>query len=268
MHKKITMHPCSLLNRCIACFWLALVLVSCSKRETAPPLADAAAAQHAYFPLVPGKYIVYSVDSIVYDFVPGGIARDSSRTFVREQVGDTLYDNTGQLVYTIERYERQRADAPWALQSVRTASRTAKQAISTENNLRFLKLVFPMDRRSEWNGNLWIDPELEIEVAGERMRLFSNWRYEVDSIDIKANIGAFSFDSVLVVTEADDSNIIEKRFSKARYAKGVGLVQREQWILDSQYCNRVPPPADCATKPWLDKAEKGYVLKQTIIEYN
>lgn len=242
-------------------------LFACGPDEIAPPAPNLAAAQHAYFPLQVGQYAVYTVDSIVYDFIPGGIGRDSSRTFVREQITDTLYDNTGQLHYVVERYERKHQDLPWTLHHIYRAARTDKQTIVTEENLRFLKLIFPMDRRSEWNGNLWIDPELEVEVAGERMRLFSNWRYEVDSIDVKANIGRFSFDSVLVVTEADDSNIIEKRLSIVRYAKGVGLVQREQWILDSQYCNRVPPPADCATKPWVDKAEKGYILRQTILEY-
>ena len=257
-----------MLTRFFAGILLIATTMACGQRETAPPVPDLAATQYAYFPLILGKYIVYAVDSVVYDFIPGGILRDSSRTFVREVVADTLRDNTGQLVYALERYERRSSDAPWQLQAIRTAARTKQQAIATENNLRFLKLVFPMDRRSEWNGNVWIDPDLEVEVAGERMRLFSNWRYEVDSIDVKANIGPFSFDSVLVVTEADDTNIIEKRFSKARYAKGVGLVQREQWILDSQYCNRTPPPADCTTKPWRDKAEKGYILKQTAIEYN
>jgi hypothetical protein len=100
------------------------------------------------------------------------------------------------------------------------------------------------------------------------MRPFINWGYEVDSIDIQAFVGPFSFDSTLLVTEADDSNIIEKRFSRARYAKHVGLVWREQWILDSQYCNQFPVPADCETLPWEQKAEKGYILRQTVISFN
>jgi len=246
---------------------LALLLDACGKRVTLD-YDNGAGAQYAYFPLETGKYAVYRVDSIVYDFAPGGgTVRDSSVTFVKEVVGDTLRDQTGQLLYTIERYERSSDTAAWQLKSIGTAARTAGQAIRTEDNLRFLKLIFPMDRRSEWDGNVWIDKNREIEIAGERIRPFSNWHYEVDSIDVEAVTGAFAFDSTLLVTEADDNNIIERRYSRVRYAKHVGVVWREQWILDSQYCNQTPPPADCETKPWDEKAEKGYILRQVILEY-
>jgi hypothetical protein len=248
-------------------FFLCFLLAACGGREIVAP--DALEAQYDYFPLRIGRSAVYSVDSIVYDFAAGGgTQRIASRTFVRERVADTLRDNTGALQYLIERYERRDPKQAWQLTGVGTATRNKTQAGRTENNLRFLNLVFPLSRRSAWNGLVWIDADREIEIAGERMRPFSNWRFEVDSIDVPQKIGTFRFDSVLVVTEADDTNIIERRFSKARYAMGVGLVSKEQLILDSQYCNKPQPPSDCATKPWVEKAEKGYILKQTILEYN
>ena len=248
--------------------FIVLIINACGERVTLD-YNPGTEAQFAYFPLRIGNYTVYRVDSIVYDFSPGGgTLRDSSSTFVKEMVADTLRDQTGLLLYQIERYERSSDTLPWQLKSIGTAARTPGQAIRTEDNLRFLKLIFPMDRRSEWDGNIWIDEGREIEIAGERMRPFSNWNYEVDSIDVPAGVGSFVFDSTLVVTEADDNNIIERRYSKVRYAKHIGVVWREQWILDSQYCNQSPPPADCETKPWEDKAEKGYILRQTILEFN
>lgn len=248
--------------------YIALIISACGERITLDP-SPGPDSQSDYFPLQTGKYVVYQVDSIIYDFaVGGGTVRDSSRTFVKELVGDTLRDQTGQLLYTIERYERSSDTASWQLASIGTAARTAGQAIRTENNLSFIKLIFPMDRRSEWDGNIRIDKNREIEIAGERIRPFTNWHYEVDSIDVQAATGAFVFDSTLLVTEANDNNIIERRYSRVRYAKHVGVVWREQWILDSQYCNESPPPADCETKPWEDKAEKGYILRQVILEFN
>jgi hypothetical protein len=247
----------------------AVCLLSACERQVVAPVANPSARQWAYFPLETGKYVIYSVDSIIYDFAPGGgIVRDSSHTLVKEIVGDTLRDNNGLLQYRIERYERKVDTDPWQLVSIGTASRTESQAIRTENNFRFLKLIFPMDRRSEWNGNLWIDLDREIQVAGENILPFSNWDYNVDSIDVAASVGPFTFDSTLVVTEADDNNVIERRFSRVRYAKHVGVVWREQWILDSQYCNQNPPPSDCATKPWQEKAQKGYILRQVALEHN
>ncbi len=245
-----------------------LIINACGDRVTLDP-EPADESQLEYFPLQIGKYIIYQVDSIVYDFATGGgTVLDSSRTFVKEITTDTLRDQTGQLVFAIERYERKNDSEPWVLKSISSAARTATQAIRTEDNFRFLKLIFPLDRRSEWDGNIWVDETREIEIAGERMRPFANWNYEVDSIDVQAFVGQFAFDSTLLVTEADDKNIIERRLSRVRYAKHIGVVWREQWILDSQYCNQSPPPADCETRPWELKAEKGYILRQTVLGFN
>ena len=252
--------------------FFGIVLVSlafaCGERQTIQP-DPFDVSQYTYFPLEIGKFVEYQVDSIVYDFASGGSTiQDSSRTYARELVADTLRDNSGELRYLIERYERPTENTPWKFKNTITATKTTAQAVRTEENWRFLKLVFPMDRRSEWDGNIWIDKSREIEIAGERMRPFGNWVYEVDSIDVQASVGQFSFDSTLLVTEADDSNVIERRFSRVRYAKHIGVVWREQWILDSQYCNQTPPPGDCDTRPWEQKAEKGFILRQTVIAFN
>ncbi len=246
---------------------LLLLLAACSKRQVQEPIPFDP-SQLEYFPLRPGHYVVYRVDSLVFDPSPAGIARDSSSTFVMEIVGDSLLDNTGQLHFVVERYERKMVNENWEIKSVGSASRNNAQAVRTEQNLRFLKMVFPMNKRSAWDGNLWIDQYREIEIAGERMRPFVNWGYKVDSIDVPVSLGGFDFDSTLVITEANYTDAIERRFSRARYAKHVGLVMREQWILDSQYCAQNPIPPDCLTRPWELKAEKGYILRQTVLEFN
>ncbi len=232
-----------------------------------PPAA--ASAQYSYFPLHVGKYIEYQVDSIIFDFgLDGRTVRDTVRRQVREEVVDTLRDDTGALLYRIERTERLSDSSAPDVYRVWGATRTSGWALRQEENLRFIRLVFPMTLRTRWDGNRWIDPSLEVEVAGERIRPFVNWSYRVDSIDVPTQIGAFSFDSALVVTEVDYSNAIERRFSKVWYVRNIGLVRREQWILDSQYCNQVPPPSDCLTRPWELKGQKGYILRQTILRYN
>lgn len=250
------------------CTLLLAAIWACSPRETGAPAADPA-EQYAYFPLTLGKSLVYRIDSIRYDPAPGGgIRRDSAGIFLRETIADTLRDQTGQLLFVVERWERRADTAAWTLKNVWTAARTTSQAIRTEDNLRFLRLVFPFDSRTAWDGNIWIDPGQEIEVAGEILRPFANWRYEIDSLDQPGVVGAFTFDSLLTVTETDQDNLFERRLSRAKYAKNVGLVWREQWIMDSQYCNQSPPPADCATKPWTEKAEKGYLVRQVLFDYD
>lgn len=249
--------------------FLSFASLGCSDRVTAT-IDEPDNTQIAYFPLQIGKFIEYRVDSIVFDFASGGgTSIDTNQLLVREVTLDTFRDNAGVLTYRIERYERPaNYSQPWTLRHIWTASRNSTQAVRTENNLRFLRLVFPMNRATSWNGNLWIDQYQEIDVAGERIRPFSNWKYDVDSIDRSGYIGNFMFDSLLYITEVDETNAVERRWSTAVYAKHTGLVRREQWILDSQYCNENPPPADCLTRPWELKGERGYIVRMYVTDYN
>ena len=246
---------------------LACLFAGCGDRVTGTYESEVG-EQQKYFPLSIGQTAEYRVDSVVYNEVPGvGLVRDSSVTFLKEIITDTLRDNLGNVQWEIEQYERRSESENWQIARIWTAERTETQAVRTEENLRFLRLIFPMNRRSEWDGNIWIGDEKTLTVAGQTLRPFVNWNYEVDSIDIPRTIGPFNFEQVIVVTEVDETNIIEKRFSRSVYAKNVGLVFREQWIADSQYCNEIPVPADCATKPWEEKAERGYYLRQTILSF-
>ncbi|MFN0012935.1 MAG: hypothetical protein ACKVU2_00165 [Saprospiraceae bacterium] len=249
-------------------FFLAL-LGACDEPPEPPFIPTDVEAQYLYYPLEVGKFTEYRVDSIVYDFgTNGGTLRDTTSRLVREEITDTVRDNTGALVFLVERSERPNDTQPWAVMQIWSASRTPTQALRTENNLRFLRLVFPFDTRTRWNGNLWIDQYQEIEIAGERIRPFINWDYHVDDFGVSAQVGAFAFDSLLVVTEVDETNAIERRLSRAWYARNIGLVKREQWILDSQYCNQVPAPADCLTKPWEEKAQKGFIMNLVLLAHN
>ena len=54
----------------------------------------------------------------------------------------------------------------------------------------------------------------------------------------------------------------EFKLSEEKYAKGVGLIYRAMKILDTQCI------IDCQFLEWEDKAEKGYILTQQIIDYN
>lgn len=246
-----------------------LLLAACGERQTETFTPDDPAAFYSYYPLELGKYLEYRVDSVVYDPSLGNTSlRDSSVTYVREVLADTLRDNTGALLYTIERYERTDS-TDWSLQAIWTCAINEVGAIRTENNLRFLKLIFPLDRRSAWDGNLYIDTDQLVEIANdETIQPFQNWFYDVDSINGSASVGGFTFDSTLPVTEVDETNAIARRLSRVRYGRGVGRVWREQWILDSRYCNQTLSPVDGNSKPWQDKAERGYILRQTRINYN
>ncbi len=216
---------------------------------------------YEYFPLEVGKYAVYEVDSTIFD-PTGDTMVFSSKTQVKEEVVDTISDNNGETLYKIERYQRQADTLPWQVSKVFTASIQDNKAILTEDNLRFIKLVFPARKNAAWNGHVHFNPSLIVTVAGESLEMFKGWAYKIEDIIEQDSVGNLAFDDVLTVREANNENLIELRRSNVKYARGIGLIYRELWILDTQCIEA------CEGQSWEEKAEKGFILKQRIIDHN
>lgn len=236
----------------------ALLLPAC-KQEPDKHLATG--LQLDYFPLSVGKYAVYVVDSTIYD--PNGATPVyHTRTFFKELVADTLTDAAGGTAFRIERYERSADTLPWTVSKVLSAALVGNRLIVTEDNLRLVSLVFPPQVNTRWNGMEYIDPGQVVQVAGESLVMFKGWGHSIPEPAGPDSIGSLFFPEVLSVHEADDENLIELRQSFSRYARGTGLVYRERRILDTQCI------ASCTGQSWDEKAEKGFIVKQRIIEHN
>jgi len=232
-----------------------LLLGSCTEVEdTYQPVSS-----NQYYPLQVGNSWTYAVDSIV--FRPELVVEvDSVHLFLREEVVDTILDNNGYPWFEIEQFERYAIGEPWIYKQTLTATIQDAQALRVENNLRFIKLVFPVATFQQWDGNVFFDPATIVRVGGETIEMFKDWDYQTTEID-----GQFLFqnnqpiDSTITVVNADSENLIELRRVTERYSPGIGLVYRELEILDTQDLD--------PTKGWRDKAEKGFILRQTLIDY-
>lgn len=225
---------------------------------------------HEYFPLEVGKYIVYEVDSIYYYFNDeiGGIAKVESSSQIREEIVDTLRDNIGRQTFIIHRFYRKNDSQPWQIKDAWTSLKETQSAEKVEENLRFVKMVFPVEEDQTWDGNLFVDEEQNVPFiqfpSGDVLSIvmFKNWSYSVLSKDSPDVIGGNIFDETLQIIQADDENLIEKRYSVEKYAKNVGLIYKEQQILDTQCIS------ECIGQPWEDKAEKGFILRMNAIDFN
>ncbi len=214
-----------------------------------------------YFPLYIGKYVQFELDSTIYD--PTGTPSVYSKTVqMKEEIVDTLRDGVGNLLYKVERYTRAADTLPWQVQKVFSTSIQENQAVVTEDNLRFIKLTFPVRKNNSWNGNIHFNPGMIVTVAGESLEMFKGWNYKIEDLDTPSDIRDFHFEETSAVREADTETRIELRKSRAQYARGVGLIYRELWILDTQCIEA------CEGQSWEERAEKGFILKQTITAYN
>lgn len=244
---------------------LMLMLAACINDRIEDPVIDRSAE---YFPLETGKFIDYQVDSIVFDDVPGGNIMDTVSFQIREEIsgyeiiaGDTLY--------YIHRYRRDNGSLTWELRDVWTTERSNTEALRTEENLKFRKLLFPLKKGKRWIGTSYIHPSTTVLIGTENVQAFQDWEAEVLEYDVAGHAGNFVFDPGDVMhvrqTDTDDGNT--KRYVFEKYARGIGLIERTDTILDSR-CIILGDFTPCLGKPWLEHASKGYILAQVMIGHN
>lgn len=219
--------------------------------------------KYEYFPLEIGKYITYSVDSIIYSTFDGNISIDTGSYQIRETIVDSSRQNSiGKLVYEIERERRKDASEAWKIESVLVVHQAINRLEWTEDNRKFVKMVFPLKLGETWDGNQYFDETEPVSIKGEVIEMFKGWDYEITTIDESYTVSNFDFDQTMVVSQANSENAIEYRYSTERYAKGIGLIEKEIKILDTQCIT------DCIGQNWEEKAEKGFILKMRMIDHN
>ena len=225
----------------------------------------------AYFPLIPGQWTEYRIDSVIFDDAPGGNIKEFYTSFLREEVADFLVNTSGDTIYRLERYYKVDESDPWQLLDVWSATKSRTEATKTEENLKFLKLNFPVQVDKRWNPLIYVHENIdeeEVQVGTETIRMYRFWESTIDAVDESGQVGDFDFNaSLLEVTHVDDDNELTRRYSKEIYARNLGLVSRVDTILDSR-CLRLGDPSDCFGENWLQKGEKGYLLRQTLTNHN
>lgn len=191
----------------------SVALVAC-KDDNAVPTDPG----HSYFPLKVGSWIEYQVDSMWQDDILA--IRDSVSYRLRERVFETYTDETGRTAYRILRYV-QNEEAEWQVRDVWTATADTRFAEKTEENMRLLKLSFPVRNARTWDINVY-NTDRVLEVA------FRN-------VDEPWSTGSLAFDSTVVVRNVLGPNAIERRDLEERYARHVGLVEKKGWETNTQF---------------------------------
>lgn len=247
---------------------LLLAFGACERiTETLPP------AGQAYYPIEEGRYKVYQVDSIVYDEYNCAIVQ--SQFQIKEETGVAIQDGEGATAHRVKRYYRETAADPWVLVGIWTEKLEQQQIQRVENNQRMIKVVFPVETGKTWDGIVYIRRDTLVPIRGGAIDLYKDWTdFEYGTvgslyIDTVSNT---SYSDAVQVTQVDKTNNIERRYATEVYAKGIGLVYKEMRILDSQCrvprCTGPSDIASCLSTPWYIKAEKGFILKQSLLEHN
>jgi len=248
---------------------LALVVVTFAACKQDPPEVFDFSADYAHFPLELDQPKFYALDSIVVFRTTGGVRYDTARLEVRETLVETFTAPDGTETFRGERWDRRLPDGPWRFRQTFTAGRSATTATRTEDNLSFTKLVFPIRQGKTWDGHAAFDDTRQIVVGGEFVAIYQGWNYRYIPADdeILANSG-FSFPSEVAVVEQDSTdNLIATGVAYEVYAPGIGLIERyiDARRTQCNVCCGGPDSGECIDLPWNDKAEKGFVLRETFL---
>ena len=209
-----------LLQNIVAFFLLfGILFFSCKKDSPTPSSLDFG---YNYLPDEIGRYVIYEVDSIAQDDKSN--KHDTTRYLLKELIASSFLDNSNRPTLRIERYYKfYKKNIPydsmnWIGPRVWFANKTIYTAEKVEENIRYLKLAFPVVKGKRWNGNLY-------NTLGRK-------DYEVMFLDQAETINAIDFDSVVTVKQVQKIDFIEYIYEAEKYARNVGLIYK---IRDSLY---------------------------------
>jgi hypothetical protein len=235
------------------------LLESCKREVYEIPQSDT-----SYFPIDSGTYAIYNVKYVLYNDFESRV--DTFNYLLKELVGETETDNQGKPYRRIERYILNDSSTSWEFRQVWAAQLLGNFAYRIEDNQRFVTISFPLFKGKEWDGLVYIRKDTTISIPGGTIDMYKDWgNFKVLSLDEPEFIAGVNYDSVLTIQRVEKINNIERRYSLEKYAKNIGLISRQDSILDTQCGGNI---ATCINTPWALKAEKGFILNMQLIETN
>jgi len=202
---------------------VALLLITSCQKDSDTETLLTYSEDLEYFPVDSGFTRFYTVDSIFWDDFTGN--HDTVSYELKEVLSGVYFDNQGRKGQRIERFKKDEA-GNWIIYKVRASLRTNTTAEVTEENIRYIKLTFPVELNERWNGNSYND--------------FGNLTYQYETAG-SDQFGGFNFQETVKVLQDDDPpNLLEDRYGEEHYAKGIGLYYRKNLSLKFVFPDPTP----------------------------
>jgi len=226
-------------------FLVAVIfLTACSEEDE---LMDDIDLGYQYFPNEIGTFVEYRADSIWHDQPDPAIEgiHDTTSYFIREIIESVVEDAEEEPALRIERYKRLSENDPWEIADVWLAKRTTENAERVEENIRYIKMAFPISERARWDVNA-------LNVRDE-------WIAEYDSLYLERNVGELVFPKSVTVVQREFSSLIDDELAYEIYAPDVGLIKRYERDLTTQI--------NYTNEPIAANIRLGHEFKWEIIDY-
>jgi hypothetical protein len=206
----------------------AMILSGCNK--TNPLKTDTPAD---YYPMQVGNYIIYRMDSL--KFINVGSQDTIISYLAKEVVDDTITDNLGRPSFRVIRYLSDTTGTlPWTPSIALMVTPTRNSVEVVENNLRFIKLVTPVQDNLSWLGNAYIDTKSD----DSPVPYMDGWNYTYANTGLPFVVVGGTVPVSVTVNEENEitgnaNTYLETDFSQEVYGKGIGMIYRK--FLHSEY---------------------------------
>ena len=185
-----------------------IIIGSCNKQEYDSNL------YHEYFGFSEGRYIDYNVMEVNHD-ANAAITHDTSIYQLRTLISDTIVDNIGRTCRKFIRYRKDSVGADWSVSDVWSAVIDGGRAELVEENLRLIKMGFPVHMGTKWKENAF-----NIN-ASDYAPEFSYTR-----IHAPLDFNGISYDSTAHIEKKGNLSYVDYNIHKEIYAKNIGLISK------------------------------------------
>lgn len=245
---------------------LVLVITSCRKMTYTYP---ANPLTNYFVPLQVGKYVTYRLDSL--NFYYYGQLDTLTRYLAKDSVEEAVKDNMGNPSWRVVRYLSDTTGAVWTPSETYLVTPSVQTLQVMENNLRTIKLAFPMDEGFSWTGNTYLPyaPYQDFfDFSDDSHLSVQLWNYTYRNVNKSFPLGTQVYDSTTTVVQVNDSinvpivdpgSFASRTYWTETYAKNIGLIYRHTALWEYQ------PPTPNGTQAGY---KIGFELTLTIVDHN
>jgi hypothetical protein len=245
---------------------LVVTITSCKKTvsNTGNPLTN------YFISLQVGKYITYRLDSL--NFYYYGQLDTITSYLAKDSVEKSFIDGSGQTAWLVTRYLSDTTGSFWSPALTYTVTPSLSAIDVTENNLRYVKLAYPMDQGFSWLGNTYLpyNPFQDFYVYSDYNNLtMGGWNYNYQQVNkpfmVTSGVVYDSASTVLQINDStnvpitDPNSFASRTYWSETYARHIGLIYRHTEMWEYQ------PPTPDGTQAGY---KIGFKMTMSVVDHN
>lgn len=228
----------------LICLILGFMLSSCQSAE--PVIPDMG---FDYFPMKVRSFQVYEVEetSILNNI------QSSVKYEIKHTITDSSLNQHGIVTYRISRERRNNSAEDWQPFETWTVENKTNRIIQNENNIPFVKLVFPPALNLKWNGNEYNN----LPENGNLFNTSGSNKYVITATDYNVTLenGFQAFNTISVAQNQYSDEFIGKDERTEIYAKDIGMIFKQ--VIQLEYCTN----PDCYGQQFVNR---GVIYSQSL----